>query len=136
MHKYAHILYVFAYVFTMFAASPSLIMEAAFGPQPFWDHPGVTLGSHWDHAGIILGPCWHHFGTIVVSTTHENNKHKQMKRRQNLHQKTSSQCCLYVLQEEAVRASVLPAWSAHSKTLREHCKVLQKHKVSQGCGLH
>ena len=31
MHKYAYILYVFAYVFAMFAASPSPIMEAAFG---------------------------------------------------------------------------------------------------------
>ena len=31
MHKYAYILYIFAYVFTMFAASPAPIMEAAFG---------------------------------------------------------------------------------------------------------
>ena len=31
MHKYVYILCVFAYAFAMFAASPSPIMEAAFG---------------------------------------------------------------------------------------------------------
>ena len=31
MHKYEYMLYVFAYVFAMFGASPSPIMEAAFG---------------------------------------------------------------------------------------------------------
>ena len=31
MHKYTEMLYVFAYVFAVFAASPSPIMEAAFG---------------------------------------------------------------------------------------------------------
>ena len=31
MHKYAYILYTFAYVFAMFAASQSSLMEAAFG---------------------------------------------------------------------------------------------------------
>ena len=46
MHKYAYILYVFAYVFAMFAASPSPIMDSttvgrrpkAAGP-PLWRRP-------------------------------------------------------------------------------------------------
>ena len=31
MHTYAYVLYVFAYIFDMFSASPSPIMESAFG---------------------------------------------------------------------------------------------------------
>ena len=48
MHKYEYTLYVFAYVFAMFAASPSPIMEAAFGrlhnggPVAFGRRPTVV----------------------------------------------------------------------------------------------
>ena len=48
MHRHAYMLYVFAYVFAMCAASPSPIMEAAFGrlhnggPAAFGRRPTVV----------------------------------------------------------------------------------------------
>ena len=63
--------------------------------EPFRHHFGDMLGSHWDHFGTILGTMleliWDlmgnmlgHIGTIVISTTHENQTDKWIRRHQDL----------------------------------------------------